>query len=112
MKYGFIGCGKMASALLQGALESGVLAVEDVTLSDAVPAASADLGRQTGARVVTTNAEVAAAADVLILCVKPQDALAALRELGEALAGKLLVSIVAGLTLASLQAAASGAARF
>ena len=42
---------------------------------------------------------------------KPQDALAALREMGGALAGKLLVSIVAGLPLAALQSAAAPGAR-
>ena len=111
MKYGFIGCGKMASALLQGALQSGLFAAGDVTLSDAIPAASEALSRQTGARAVATNAEVAAAADLLVLCVKPQDALAAVREIGGALAGKLLISIVAGLPLATLQSAAPPGAR-
>lgn len=101
----------MASALLQGAIESGVLAAVDVTLSDAMPAASEELGRKTGARVVAGNAEVAAASDFLVLCVKPQDALAALREMGGALSGKLLVSIVAGLPLAALQSAAAPGAR-
>jgi pyrroline-5-carboxylate reductase len=112
MRYGFIGCGKMASALLQGALDSGILAAVDVTLSDALPAASEELGRRTGARVVSSNAEVAAAAEFIVLCVKPQDALAALREMGAALSGKLLVSIVAGLPLASLQTAAAPGTRF
>ncbi len=101
----------MASALLQGALESGVLAATDVTLSDAIPAASEELGRRTGVRVAAGNAEVAAASDFLVLCVKPQDALAALREMGGALSGKLLVSIVAGLPLAALQSAAAPGAR-
>jgi pyrroline-5-carboxylate reductase len=62
-------------------------------------------------RAAATNAEVAGAADLLVLCVKPGDALPALRELGAAAEGKLLVSIAAGLTIAALQEAAAPAAR-
>jgi len=46
-----------------------------------------------------------------VLCVKPNDALEALRSLGGAAANKLIISIVAGLPLAALQAAAGPGAR-
>ncbi len=107
MKYGFIGCGKMASALARGAIKSGALAGEQVLFSDAVPEASAALARETGGRAAASNRELVQEVETIVLCVKPGDALAALEELGEATSGKLLISIVAGLTIAALQAAAT-----
>jgi pyrroline-5-carboxylate reductase len=53
-------------------------------------------------RVVTSNEEAAGAAPVVILCVKPQEAATAIQQAGAALDGKLLISIAAGLSLATL----------
>ena len=111
MKYGFIGCGKMASALVQGAIESEALTKEQILLSDAVPEASARLARDGGGSVAESNEAMVQQCDVIVLCVKPDDALQALRDLGQALSGKLLISIVAGLTIESLQAAAGSGVR-
>ena len=111
MKYGFIGCGKMASALVQGAIESEALTKEQILLSDAVPEASARLARDAGGVVAESNQAMVQQCDVIVLCVKPDDALQALRELGQALSGKLLISIVAGLTIESLQTAAGSGVR-
>ena len=110
MKLGFIGSGKMATALVQGVVQAGVIAREDIAVSDAVAAAADKLA--SGASVaVRTNDELAAASDALVLCVKPNDALAALRSVRERLPDKLVVSIVAGLPIAKLQEAAGAAAR-
>src|SRR3954449_6550702 len=111
MKYGFIGCGKMASALVQGAIESEALTKEQILLSDSVPEASARLARDAGGVVAESNQSMVQQCDVIVLCVKPDDALQALRELGQALSGKLLISIVAGLTIESLQTAAGSGVR-
>ena len=108
MKLGFIGCGKMATALAKGVLKAGVTTPELVTVSDVVPAAAEQLASATGARVVVKNADVAAASDVLILAVKPADALTALQAIGTAGDGKLLISIVAGLTVSSLESVGAG----
>jgi pyrroline-5-carboxylate reductase len=62
-------------------------------------------------RALKANADVVAAADALVLCVKPQDALSALNELQSKLGGKLVVSIAAGLTLGQLESAAGVNAR-
>jgi pyrroline-5-carboxylate reductase len=109
MKLGFIGSGKMASALVLGVTQSGAFPREHILVTDVVPAAAQKLATDAGVTALATNAEVAAAADVLILCVKPNDALAALRELGGI--GRLVISIVAGLPIAALQEAAGPAAR-
>jgi pyrroline-5-carboxylate reductase len=111
MNIGFIGCGKMSSALVRGILKKGVSQAGNVWLSDYVAVAAQTLGEETGAHVGRDNAEVVGACEVLLLCVKPNDAVAALEALRPVLAGKLVVSIVAGLTLTTLEAAAGPGAR-
>lgn len=111
MKIGFIGCGKMGSALIQGVLAAEVCRPEQVTVHDRVAEPAEILGTESGIRVASGNKEVAEAADVIVLCVKPDDAARALSEAGGALDGKLLVSILAGTTIAALQASAGGKCR-
>jgi pyrroline-5-carboxylate reductase len=107
MHIGFIGSGRMASALLEGILRAGIAPAADIVLTDKIPAASEELARRTGAGARLTNADVAADAGVLILCVKPGDVPEALREAGD-LGGKLLISIAAGVRLGRLRELAQG----
>lgn len=111
MNIGFIGCGKMGSALIQGVLAAKVCESSEIHVYDRLAEAAEVLGTESGIRVVRGNREVAAASEVIILCVKPDDALAALAEAGRELEGKLLVSIVAGVTISSLQEAAGPGCR-
>ena len=111
MKLGFLGCGKMATALVGGVVEAGVCPADALFVNDCIPAAAEALAQKTGVTVVGSASELAGQVDALVLCVKPADALAALRGLGDALAGKLVISIVAGLSLARLEEAAGAAAR-
>jgi pyrroline-5-carboxylate reductase len=110
MKLGFIGSGKMARALVQGVAEAGVLAREAIAVSDAIPAVAQKLASD-AAVASMTNDELVAFADALVLCVKPNDALAALHSIRESAAHKLVISIVAGLPIAKLQEAAGPAVR-
>lgn len=111
MKLGFLGCGKMASALVGGVVESGLCPADSILVNDCVPAAAESLSQKTGVTVVADAAALAASVDALVLCVKPADALGALRGMGGALTGKLVISIVAGLSLARLEEAAGKEAR-
>ena len=106
MKFGFIGCGKMATALVKGAIQAGAMAPDQVVASDRLTAAAEEFAREVDVKTVASNAEVCAAAEVIVLCVKPNDALAALREMSSGLEGKLIISIVAGLSIPSLREAA------
>lgn len=108
MKLGVIGCGKMGSALLHGMLEAGTVSKENVCVSDAIAAATESAVRRFGVSAVA-NAALVATSEVILLCVKPDDALALLRQ--ETFSGKLIISIVAGLTLKNLEAAAGADAR-
>ena len=111
MKLGFVGSGKMASALVQGVVQSGALAPGDVIVSDVIAAAAQRLATVAGVAFAETNADLVALAGALVLCVKPNDALAALRSLRKGSAKKLVISIVAGLPIAALQKAAGPGVR-
>jgi pyrroline-5-carboxylate reductase len=111
MKLGFIGSGKMATALVQGAVSSRAFAAEEIFVCDAVPGLAEKLAGAVQATAAATNEQLAKQVDALVLCVKPVDALEALRGLRGSLTGKLIVSIVAGLPLAALQEAAGPEAR-
>jgi len=108
MKLGIIGCGKMGTALVEGAIRSGAVAAADVTGVDPVQGAREHFAKATGAAVA---AEISALSgcDVILLCTKPYDVVAALREIS--IAGhatpRLIISIAAGITLPALETAAS-----
>lgn len=121
MKLGFIGSGKMATALAQGVVNAGLCAPADIIVSDAHRATAENLAKTIGARAAANNVDTVATSDVVILAVKPGDAISALQSLGHgpvestmkwAWKGgdsenqKLLLSIVAGLPLEKLEAAA------
>jgi pyrroline-5-carboxylate reductase len=105
MTLGFIGCGKMASALVRGVLRAGVVSAERVVVSDCYAIAAQQLASDTGVKALATNAEVVSASETVLLCVKPQEALEVLKEAASALSGKLVVSIAAGVSLRALEAA-------
>jgi len=99
-----LGVGKLGEALLSGLLRAG-RAPGDVVVTARRPGRAQDLADKYGVRVVT-NAEAAAAADVLLLTVKPQDMAALLTELaGTVPADRLVVTMAAGITTAGIEAA-------
>lgn len=105
MTLGFIGCGKMASALLRGILAAGVVGPEAVWVSDCFSDAAKALSRETGAHAASGNDEVVTASDTVMLCVKPQEVTTVLEALRHKLEGKLVISIAAGVPLSSLESA-------
>ncbi len=109
MKYAFIGAGKMASALIQGALRAKLCAPSNIAVSSRSRKGLETLIRETSVRSVKDNAEACHFADVVVLCVKPYDVAKALDGAAAELKGKLLVSIVSGVKISTLCAAAPGA---
>jgi pyrroline-5-carboxylate reductase len=106
MKLGIIGCGKMASALAEGVLKAGAFKKEDIIVTDKYPAAVKTLVEKHGVTAAAGNDALAQAADAILLCVKPGDALDALQDARKHLQGKLVISILAGVTLSTLEKAA------
>jgi pyrroline-5-carboxylate reductase len=108
MKLGVIGCGKMGTALVAGAIRAGAVAAGNVIGVDPVPAAREAFLKATGAGVAGGIADLSDC-DVVLLSTKPHDIRSVLRELSDACEEKsvLIVSIAAGITIASLEAAAA-----
>jgi pyrroline-5-carboxylate reductase len=92
----------MALALAEGFQRSGLVLASSITVFDPHPPARERLAaRLPGIRFAASAAEAVAGADTVILAVKPQQAAAACHGLALP-ADAVLVSIVAGLSLASL----------
>jgi pyrroline-5-carboxylate reductase len=104
---GFIGGGQMARALASGFVRDGLVQAKNIRVADVVAAANAAFVEQVpGATVCEYNADVAKAADVVFLAVKPQNIQQVAPGVCEILdANKLLVSICAGVTMKSLESA-------
>ena len=127
MILGFIGGGKMAAALIKGVLKSGFCQPDTILVSDVHAPSVEKLRAETGVTVAASNAEVFAKSNAVILAVKPADALTSLQcvtsqqnepsmrwawQSGSANSGgKLLISIVAGLSTRTLEEATGGKMR-
>jgi pyrroline-5-carboxylate reductase len=109
-KLGIIGCGNMGGAILYGALESGIIAKENVFVYDINPSMR-DKASDWGVTVSANDAEVCRNADIILLAVKPQQAEDALAMCEDALDNKAMMSIVAGVTTVRLQAMINGTPR-
>ena len=105
MRYAFLGAGKMAMALIQGMLRANLCSASEITVSSRSRIGLENLAAATAVRTAASNAEAAAEADAVLLCVKPGDALRAMEEAGDALEGRLLLSVVTGLKISALRAA-------
>lgn len=100
MKIGFIGLGNMATAIIGGMLQKEVATAQDIVGADAFPAASEKVKTKFNINVANDNVEVAKAADVLFLAVKPiflDEVIAEIKDVVRP--DTLIVSIAAGKTL-------------
>ena len=103
MRWGFVGSGKMATALVQGMIRAGTARAEDLAASDPLPEAREALAREAGITPLASNVELADRSDVLVLAVKPQSLPGVMAELKPAVgADHLVISIAAGVSLATL----------
>ncbi len=102
-RWGFIGSGKMATALVKGMLRAGIAATESISASDPLPEARSSLQTETGITAFDSNLAVVERSDVLVLAVKPQSMRQVLQELRPAVTSDhLVISIAAGITIASI----------
>lgn len=113
-RIGFIGAGAMAEALAGGLRAAGVEA-DRIRAADPEPARRKHFEQELGVACGADNAELVGASDLVVLAVKPGVVVPALQALGSE-AGldtdrPLWISIAAGLTLGSLEAALGQGAR-
>ncbi|MBE7464603.1 MAG: pyrroline-5-carboxylate reductase [Planctomycetes bacterium] len=102
---GLLGAGNMAEALVRGVIKSKLLPPQRMVVSDVAEARRQLFSLELGVRAVPTNREVCAAADLLVLCVKPQQVDEVLEDLKPAfdVSRQVLGSICAGVTSARLE---------
>jgi pyrroline-5-carboxylate reductase len=102
---GFIGAGKMATALAAGFIRARLVSEAQVLASDPSEPARVGFNKETGSRTTLSNTEVARSARVIFLAVKPGQVGDALSEIRGAFTTEhLLISIAAGVPLATLEA--------
>ncbi|MBN2023803.1 MAG: pyrroline-5-carboxylate reductase [Pirellulales bacterium] len=111
-RIGFIGAGRMATAMGQGIVEADLISPNCLFASDPSADMRDRFAKATGGNTTDDNRAVAGGCDVLILAVKPSHLAEALSDLrGHLLPETLVVSIVAGARLATLSHGLGGAAR-
>lgn len=102
-RLGFIGAGRMATALAAGILEQKLVVGSQILASDPVAGALEAFVRRTGGQAGSDNRQVAQQADVLFLAVKPQQMAGVLADLRGIIEPRhLVISIAAGVRLETL----------
>jgi pyrroline-5-carboxylate reductase len=109
---GFLGAGKMATALAKGFIRAKLVTPKQIIASDPLPAATAAFAKEVGAKTTASNAEVAQFAHVLVLAVKPDQVPGVLADIRDHFTEKhLLISIAAGVPIAKMETGLGGTAR-
>ncbi|MCR5261631.1 MAG: pyrroline-5-carboxylate reductase [Candidatus Gastranaerophilales bacterium] len=103
-KIGFIGAGKMATAIIKGIIDSGFCKSENIFVSDVSEAALEKMEKDLKISPLATNNEVVKAADIVFCAVKPfvlKDVLNGVK--GDFNDKQLLVSIAAGVSIKTIE---------
>ena len=106
MTFGFLGFGKMASALVQGMLQADACKPEHILVVNRHPEIIEKEVQEYGLQLSPSPKTLVQQADTIVLGTKPADSVQLLREVRQFLDGKLLISVAAGITLQALQDAA------
>jgi pyrroline-5-carboxylate reductase len=103
MRVGFLGAGRMATALAKGLISAKFAAADSIVASDPHSAARESFSTQSGARATDSNLEVVRSSDVIILAVKPQNTTEVLSDVRAEITPKhLVISIAAGVSVDTL----------
>lgn len=102
-RIGMIGAGNMGSAILRGMLDAGYVKQNQVCVCDTSRRKMAELADELPGIIYCDSAlDLADQADVIILAVKPHFIQGVIDEIRPELAGKAVISIAAGWTVAML----------
>ena len=103
-KIAFIGSGNMGKAIIGGIVKSQLTAASNLHVFDIDSSKSREMAEQFGSTVATSATSAAAVADILFIAVKPNVIPALLPELKAHIQpGYIVISIAAGVTLATLE---------
>lgn len=102
-KIGFIGAGKMASAIIKGLIRTEFLKPENIIASQ-VEENIEEKSKILGIRVINDNLEVAKNSEIVFIATKPNQVKDVLAEISKEIStDKLVVSIAAGVTTEKLE---------
>lgn len=102
--FGIIGIGNMGFAILNGFITSGAISPDQVYVYNRNPGPLAK-ARALNVNIANSAEELIKASDMIMLGVKPKDSAAVLRNVGDLLEGKALLSVMAGVLYEDLRAA-------
>lgn len=103
-KVGFIGCGKMASAIIKGVLDSKFLEHQNIFASEVNEEIAQSKKEELNIEVFTDNKIIAKNSDIIFLATKPNYIKDVLKEIREELTNdKLVVSIAAGISTKTIE---------
>lgn len=106
LNVGFIGCGKMASAIIKGVLSSDFLNTQQIYASEPNEEFASLKKSELGIEVITDNLEIAKKADIIFISTKPAYVKDVLEEIKNELnSEKLIVSIAAGVRTKAIEEA-------
>jgi len=103
-KLAVIGAGKLGETLVRGLLDADAVHAQDVRVTTAHRERAASLAAALGLQAAADNRAAVEDADVVLLCVKPQQVAGVLDEIGRTLApSQLLISVVASVGTAFIE---------
>lgn len=103
-RIGFIGCGKMAQAMIKGILSSGIISPDLIKVSSKTNATRDMVKEKYSIMTTANNIEVARWADILFLAIKPDIHKEIFQEIKEEITDNtVIITIAAGITLAAVE---------
>ena len=106
-RLGFIGGGKLAGSVIRGLVRAKFCAPGLILVSEPNEATRRTLEDEVGVSVTAENAEVAEKSEVIFVGVKPAVVVPVLNDLAPMLERKLVVSLAAGVRIASMEKVAA-----
>lgn len=103
-KIGFIGCGKMAGAIIKGILKSGFISADRILASKSNKDNIKEISEKLGVKITLNNKEIAEFGDIIFIGVKPNQVKTVLNEIkGIITSDKLIVSMAAGVKISDIE---------
>lgn len=101
-KIGFIGCGNMGGAMLQGIIKANLVTLDQLMVATHSEASAKRIHETYNICTTTNNQKVAEACDIIILAIKPKMFESVIEEIKAFGKDKTIVSVAAGITIAYL----------
>lgn len=103
-KIGFIGCGQMGQAIIQGMIDAGVVPAENIAATAVSDETIDFVSDEYGIKISTDNKELARESDYLFLAVKPYVYQGVIQEIkSEVSEDTVVITIAAGITLEAMK---------